>query len=286
MATLALRTTNKPAHSKKPPITMDPDSYVKNNGYQRKLNLQVMELMRGSFTEETKEQQFLDLGCGTGDFTRDYLLPLRPNVGRIVAVDVSQDMVEHAKRKFAHPKICYDVLDIGGSGVTDFVGRYGQFDRVYSFFCLHWIGNQERAFKNIADLMRPGGECLLYFLASVSFMRLGKKLLTLDRWQKYRTVLPTHSPTLDLTDRDARLSYISGLLKNANLIPTTCEVLEEDRKWSSVEQYTRGTCESRCLESGVSTDPEPCGFARPRLAVRGFPVSGEKGILVVEPSPG
>ncbi|KAM7294821.1 hypothetical protein ISCGN_024326 [Ixodes scapularis] len=49
---------------------------------------------------------------------------------------------------------------------------------------------------------------------------------------------------------------------------------------------TWGTCESRCLESGVSTDPEPCGFARPRLAVRGFPVSGEKGILVVEPSPG
>ncbi|KAM7281869.1 hypothetical protein ISCGN_002030 [Ixodes scapularis] len=49
---------------------------------------------------------------------------------------------------------------------------------------------------------------------------------------------------------------------------------------------TGGTCESRCLESGVSTDPEPCGFARPRMAVRGFPVSGEKGILVVEPSPG
>ncbi|KAM7300184.1 hypothetical protein ISCGN_020748 [Ixodes scapularis] len=47
-----------------------------------------------------------------------------------------------------------------------------------------------------------------------------------------------------------------------------------------------GACESRCLESGVSTDPEPCRFARPRLAVRGFPVSGEKGTLVVEPSRG
>ncbi|KAM7282457.1 putative dihydrofolate reductase-thymidylate synthase [Ixodes scapularis] len=53
-----------------------------------------------------------------------------------------------------------------------------------------------------------------------------------------------------------------------------------------VDREEGGTCESRCLESGVSTDPEPCGFARPRLAVRGFPVSGEKGILVVEPSPG
>ncbi|KAM7300475.1 uncharacterized protein ISCGN_016089 [Ixodes scapularis] len=43
-----------------------------------------------------------------------------------------------------------------------------------------------------------------------------------------------------------------------------------------------GTCESRCFVSGATTDPEPCGFARPRLAVRGFPVSGEKGILVAE----
>ncbi|KAM7307745.1 uncharacterized protein ISCGN_011381 [Ixodes scapularis] len=32
--------------------------------------------------------------------------------------------------------------------------------------------------------------------------------------------------------------------------------------------------------------PQPCGFAHPRLAVRGFPVYREKGILVVEFSPG
>ncbi|KAM7291123.1 hypothetical protein ISCGN_027698 [Ixodes scapularis] len=52
------------------------------------------------------------------------------------------------------------------------------------------------------------------------------------------------------------------------------------------ERHEGGTCESKCLVSGVTTDPEPRGFARPRLAVRGCPVSGEKGILVVEPSPG
>ncbi|KAM7300535.1 uncharacterized protein ISCGN_016147 [Ixodes scapularis] len=68
---------------------------------------------------------------------------------------------------------------------------------------------------------------------------------------------------------------------------------KDDRPSSSSESLpstscgnTGGTCESRCLEGGVSTDPEPRGFARPRMAVRGFPVSGEKGILVVEPSPG
>ncbi|XP_040074496.1 juvenile hormone acid O-methyltransferase-like [Ixodes scapularis] len=149
-------------------------------------------------------------------------------------------MVEHAKRNFAHPRICYDVLDIGGNGVADFVGRYGHFDRVYSFFCLHWIGDQETAFKNIVDLMKPGGECLLYFNASSSFMRLGRKLLSLDHWKKYRKMVHvTHPPTLDLADRDASLSYLSGLVKNANLGPTTCEVIEDYPRWSSVEEYTR-----------------------------------------------
>ncbi|KAM7298552.1 uncharacterized protein ISCGN_019146 [Ixodes scapularis] len=47
-----------------------------------------------------------------------------------------------------------------------------------------------------------------------------------------------------------------------------------------------GTCESRYLVSGVTTDPKPCGFTRPRMAVRGFSVSEEKGILVVESSLG
>ncbi|KAM7299267.1 alpha-(1,6)-fucosyltransferase-like, partial [Ixodes scapularis] len=77
----------------------------------------------------------------------------------------------------------------------------------------------------------------------------------------------------------------SGLFKQVRKLP-----VQATSKDFFVRLHLRapagGTCESRCLESGVSTDPEPCGFARPRLAVRGFPVSGEKGILVVEPSPG
>ncbi|KAG0411245.1 hypothetical protein HPB47_011643, partial [Ixodes persulcatus] len=42
-----------------------------------------------------------------------------------------------------------------------------------------------------------------------------------------------------------------------------------------------------CLMSGVITDPKPCGFTHPRLDVGGIPipVSGEKGILVVELNP-
>ncbi|XP_029849832.3 uncharacterized protein LOC115331738 [Ixodes scapularis] len=149
-------------------------------------------------------------------------------------------MVEYAKKHFSHPKICYDVLDIAGNGVPDFIRRYGRFDRVYSFFCLNWTNDQVTGFKNIAELLKPGGGCLLLFRASGNLMRLNKKMAAMNHWQKYRKVFEnTIPPSADLVHRDALLSYISGLLKNADLTPTTCEVLEEKDVYSSAEEVTR-----------------------------------------------
>ncbi|KAG0413142.1 hypothetical protein HPB47_009716 [Ixodes persulcatus] len=50
-------------------------------------------------------------------------------------------------------------------------------------------------------------------------------------------------------------------------------------------------CSSKSKRAGVGIEPSIPGFRSasfhsPRLAMRAFPVSGEKGILVVEPSPG
>ncbi|KAG0416789.1 hypothetical protein HPB47_006131 [Ixodes persulcatus] len=117
---------NKPVNSETTYSTIDPEIYVVRSNIQRALNLQVLDLLQGSFMNDTKEQQFLDVGCGTGDFTRDHLLPRCTPLRRMVAVDVSEDMVEYAKKNFAHPKICYDVLDISGNGVAYFVKRYGR----------------------------------------------------------------------------------------------------------------------------------------------------------------
>ncbi|KAG0417772.1 hypothetical protein HPB47_005366 [Ixodes persulcatus] len=135
--------------------TIKPDIYMTVNSRQRQRNLLVLDLLQGSFTDDTKERQFLDLGCGTGDFTRDHLLPRCPKVERLVAVDVSEEMVEYARKHFAHPMICYDVLDIAAKDVTEFVKRYGQFDRVYSFYCFNWTRDQEAGFRNIAELLKP-----------------------------------------------------------------------------------------------------------------------------------
>ncbi|CAN7994439.1 unnamed protein product [Ixodes pacificus] len=250
---------NTPVNSETTYSTIDPEIYVVSNSPQRAFNLHVLDLQQALFMDnDTKEQQFLDVGCGTGDFTRDHLLPRCMPLERMVAVDVSEDMVEYAKKYFAHPKVCYDVLDIAGNGVADFVKRYGQFDRVYSFHCLQRTNDQGTVLKNIARLLKPGGGCLLLFGASSSGMRLNKTLATLDHWKKYRKVFEnTIPPSVDLVGRDSLLSYMLNLLKNAGPVPTTCELLQNPPMYSSLEEVTRFMMTGNCLSAVVTEEEKP-----------------------------
>ncbi|KAG0435264.1 hypothetical protein HPB47_018590 [Ixodes persulcatus] len=151
--------------------------------------------------------------------------------------DKSEVLIQYAREHFAHPKICYDVLDIGSKhNVSDFVERYGEFDRVYSFFCLHWMRDQEAVLENVARLMKPGGECFLIFNASSPPMRFHKKLATMHRWEKYRKILEGPiPPSVGLETKEDLISYVKGLLKTAELTPKTCEVMTMEHKFASLE---------------------------------------------------
>ncbi|XP_040076608.1 juvenile hormone acid O-methyltransferase-like [Ixodes scapularis] len=136
-------------------------------------------------------------------------------------------MIELARKHFPHPKICYDLLDISASEVTDFVLKYGQFDRVFSFFCLHWIKDQKTAMKNVAMMMKPGGDCLLLFNACTRVTLLRRKLARMDHWKKYaKECERSVPPTVDLVGKgkDALMSYVQDLLRSADLTPITCDV--------------------------------------------------------------
>lgn len=96
-------------------------------------------------------------------------------------------MVEFAREKYAHEKIVYEHLDIDGD-VADFLKKYGTFQRVYSFRTLHWSKDLRRALLNIAQLLLPGGECLLFFHARSFLFESFKKLSQLEPWSKYANV--------------------------------------------------------------------------------------------------
>ncbi|CAN8023196.1 unnamed protein product [Ixodes persulcatus] len=207
--------------------TLTPDLYVNVTAAKWfSISGDVLRSVQGSFPSgPTEDQQFLDLGCGPGNITRDVLLPQCPPCRRLVAVDSSEDMLKYARERFSHPKILYDTLDIVSDDLSEFVGRYGLFDRVYALHLLNWLKDQEQALKNIAKLMKPGGEALLTFSASTPQMRFRKKLAGMPRWSKYAKICENCTPpTVDLAGKEALVSYITGILKNANLTLSMCEV--------------------------------------------------------------
>ena len=97
----------------------------------------------------------LDIGCGSGDFTKE-LLSIAPYV---VGVDYSASMIEKAKAAYTEPdNLWFQVEDIRElSGITQ------TFDLVLAFHPIQWIpaADQSKAFEQMARCVAPDGICML-----------------------------------------------------------------------------------------------------------------------------
>ena len=98
------------------------------------------------------DERLLDAGCGTGRLTRD-LLEALPR-GRVVGLDVSQNMIE-AARAYLEPEfagqvefVCRDLLDLPFDG---------EFDGIFSTASFHWVLDHDRLFRNLHRALQPGG---------------------------------------------------------------------------------------------------------------------------------
>lgn len=203
-----------------------PDQFVGDKRLSRKFSKWLLDFSQKVFRREPDEtQQFLDVGCGIGDLTRDELLPRCLPCRRIVAVDLSADMVEHAARHSHHEKIEYGKLDIVSyEDVADFIDEYGLFDRVYSFNTLTWVRDQADALKNVARLLKPCGECLLMFSASLEPLDVYRNVAKQERWSKYSQLVEQVVPKTHDMNYEQCLEYISTILEEAGLFPSILEL--------------------------------------------------------------
>ncbi|XP_029834449.2 juvenile hormone acid O-methyltransferase-like [Ixodes scapularis] len=223
-----------------PAVTFLPEVYVKANDLQRKTNIRTLERLGINFkSRPSADQQFIDIGCGTGDFTRQELLQRCQPCRRIVATDIGESMVTYAKENFAHPQIEYQVHDIS-IDVSGLVKRYGQFNRVYSFYTLHFAKDYVTAFRNISDLMTSGGECLLLFVARWTGYEVWRTIAQMDRWKAYEEISEKFIPdSHDLEDNTSLISYMLDILETVNLKPHACRILTNSSLVEDLEDTIR-----------------------------------------------
>ncbi|XP_037523620.1 juvenile hormone acid O-methyltransferase-like [Rhipicephalus sanguineus] len=218
-----------------------PEMYAERNAHTCDLSLDLFQVYKMAFrTPSDESQQFLDIGCGPGDFMRNWILPSCEPCKRIVAVDSSISMIEYAKKNYAHEKILYEHLDIDND-VSAFSKKHGAFQRVYSFKTLHWSRDLHRCLGNIAQLLSRGGECLLYFHARSFLFESFKELSHLEPWTKYADVLLRAVPkSHNIVNRRSLQDYLYSALSSAGLVPYTAEVLVSQQCVQSKNPGTDG----------------------------------------------
>ena len=101
----------------------------------------------------------LDAGCGNGRVTA--LLRTHSDAGEteVVGIDlVAADVARRNLERFPNVKVLQK--DLLGE-----LGDLGRFDFIYCQEVLHHTADPERAFRNVASLLAPGGEIAIYVYA-------------------------------------------------------------------------------------------------------------------------
>jgi juvenile hormone acid methyltransferase len=120
----------------------DAKLYDSNHGLQERDDTKVLSEYINSMSWKTGDR-VLDLGCGPGSVTTQVLMPRLPaDFGILVGADLSADMIQYASKTYSHSKLRFTqfdlVKDIGNTSQV----RPLSFDKIFSFYCLHWIPDQ------------------------------------------------------------------------------------------------------------------------------------------------
>nr|AXM43874.1 juvenile hormone acid O-methyltransferase [Locusta migratoria] len=174
--------------------------YARSNGLQRREAAAALEAAWPRLHWGAAPLRVLDVGCGTGDVTADLLLPRLPPRAQVVGTDVSAAMLEHAAQLYgaARPGLSFQLLDIADPHLdASPVYRLAPFDKIFSFFCLHWVPEQRQAAANLHRLLKPGGEVVLSLLADCPIFNVYEGLARNSQWKQYmqdanRFISPYH----------------------------------------------------------------------------------------------
>jgi SAM-dependent methyltransferase len=99
----------------------------------------------------------LDVGCGTGQTTRD--AARAASAGSVVGVDLSSRMLDYARRRATDEGVRNATFAQADAQIHPFDS--GRFDVAISRFSAMFFGDHIAAFRNIGTALRPGGRLVL-----------------------------------------------------------------------------------------------------------------------------
>jgi trans-aconitate 2-methyltransferase len=99
------------------------------------------------------DERVLDAGCGSGRVT-EIVLERLPR-GSAIALDASPSMIEEARARLSRfgERVEYLVADLAGPLAIE-----RRVDAILSTATFHWVADHDALFRNLAAVLRPGGQ--------------------------------------------------------------------------------------------------------------------------------
>lgn len=209
--------------------------YTTSNQMQRRDTASVLASVLPHLTWK-KDETILDLGSGAGDVTMSLLSQNIPVKHRLLGLDTSPNMVDFANQSYGSDDVTFHCLDISK---VDNPRVYfpGGFNKVFSFYCLHWIKDIETTMKNVESLLKDGGDAVFLFIASNPIFNMYRLIAENPRWAPYMKDCERYIPVYQDSFRPAE--DFRCVLERTGLNVVMCEAKEHSYTFSNQTSFLR-----------------------------------------------
>lgn len=144
------------------------------------------------------DNTILDIGCGDGKITM--LMAQEVPEGRVIGIDSSSSMIEHAKQlENNYQNLAFFQQDASQLKFQE------EFDWVFSFSCLHWISDQKAVWQGIYNALKTGGHAIVHFFKKNPYLwDVIEKIVVSSEWNAYFKNYhpPVHEPFYECSTED------------------------------------------------------------------------------------
>jgi len=148
------------------------------------------------------DELLLDAGCGTGRLTEE-LVEALPN-GRVVAVDLSQNMLRLAREHLAThgEKIQFLAADL------QHLPFHQAFDGIFSTAAFHWVTDHDHLFGSLFRALKPGGWLIAQCGGGPNLARLRERIVQLISTPKYAEFLGQFREPWEFADAETTVDRL------------------------------------------------------------------------------
>jgi SAM-dependent methyltransferase len=192
----------------------------------------------------------LDVGCGPGTITADLARLVAP--GRVTAVDVSEAVLDEARRAAGLANVEFAVADVHALDFPD-----GSFDVVHAHQVLQHVADPVGALREMRRVCRPGG-LVAARDSDYAAMTWHPEVPELDAWLAlYRDVARRNGGEPDAGRRLHAWARRAGFAEVVASGSVWCFASEEDRAWWSgmwAERITHSAIAGQALAAGYQRE--------------------------------